>query len=137
MGATEGNAAGTREPRYGGRRGGESLGHEAKDAATAAAVHVRKVAATATTEAQLSALSVATIGFAAVLALSLLILTWFFLLTAVLWLAVAAGLPIAAGLFIAAAVNLFAALLFLAWCRRLVRNIGFPRTLGLMFPGSR
>lgn len=136
MRATEGNAARSREPTDGGRAGG-SLGSDTKEAATAAAAHVRKLAATATTEAQLSALSVATIIFAAVLALSLLILGWLFLLTAVLWLAVTAGLSLTVGLFTGAAVNVLAALLFLAWCRRLVRNIGFPRTLQLIFPRSR
>ncbi len=137
MHATDGNTATARAPGGAGDSDSGSLGHETKEAANAAAAHVRKLAATATTEAQLSALSIATAVFAAVLVLSLLILTWLFLLTAALWLAVGAGLSITAGLFAGAAVNLVAALLFVSWCRRLVRNIGFPRTLGLIFPASR
>jgi hypothetical protein len=137
MRASDGSTARAPEPQSDGGSDSGSLGNETKEAANAAAAHVRKLAATATTEAQLSALSVATVVFAAVLALALLILGWLFLLSAALWLAVSAGLSVTAGLLIGAAVNLVAALLFVSWCRRLVKNIGFPRTLGLIFPGSR
>jgi hypothetical protein len=113
-----------------------SLRFEIEEAAGAMVAHIRKVAATATTEAELSVASIAALVAAALAALQLLLAGWLCLVAAGTWWAVAAGLPLSTALLIAGAINIAAVLLLLLWGRRLLRNIGFSRTRKLVFPGS-
>jgi hypothetical protein len=115
----------------------ESLRAETQAAADAVAAHIRKVAATATTEAELSIASLTTMAVAALMSVLLLVAGWLCLIAAGVWLAVLAGAPVATALLIAGAVNLAAVLVLLLWGKRLLGNVGFSRTRRLVFPGSR
>lgn len=116
---------------------GGSLRLELEEAAGAMVAHIRKVAATATTEAELSLASVTALVAAALASLLLLLAGWLCLVAAGAWFAVAAGLPLVAALLIAGGVNVAAVLLLLLWGKRLLRNVGFSRTRRLVFPESR
>ena len=109
-----------------------SLMLELRGAADAAAVQVRRVAATASTEARISIASVIWMVSAMLLAVALLIVAWVCVVGIGIWLAVDAGWSVTAALAAAAAANVAAALLCRAWFVRLSRNIGFARTLGLL-----
>lgn len=107
---------------------------EMQAAADAAVGHIRQVAATATTEAQLSAASAAAIASAAFLGLALLTISWLCVVALGVWLAIQAGWPVWAALLSAVLVNLAVVLLCWLWCARLVPNIGFARTRKLLLP---
>ncbi|MEX2123624.1 MAG: hypothetical protein WD795_06995 [Woeseia sp.] len=113
-----------------------SLRFETQAAAGAVVAHIRKVAATATTEAELSIASVTAMAVAALASILLLVAGWLCLIAAGVWLAVDAGLPVVTALLIAGAINIAAVLLLLVWGKRLLGNIGFSRTRKLVFPGS-
>lgn len=115
----------------------ESLSLEARAAAGAVATHIRKVAATATAEAQLSATSMVAIVVAALMSLLLVAAAWLCLVAAGVWLAVAYGMSLATAFLAAAFVNFAVVLLLFLWGRGLLRNIGFSRTRELVFRGSR
>ena len=115
---------------------GESLRFESQAAAGAVVAHIKKVAATATTEAELSIASVTTLAAAAVVALLLLVAGWLCFIAATVWLGVNAGLSVVTALLIAGGVNFAVVLLLLLWGKRLLANIGFSRTRKLVFPGS-
>jgi hypothetical protein len=111
----------------------ETLGVEARAAATAVLDHIRNVAATATTEAQLSVASISAIAAAAVAILLLVIAAWLCLIAAGVWLAVENGLSGTTALLIAAAINVAAVMLLFLWGKGLLRNVGFSRTRQLVF----
>lgn len=115
-------------------RDGDSLRLEMQGVADAAVGHIRKVAATATTEAQLSAASAAAIASAAILSLVLLAISWICLVALGVWLAIQAGWPVWIALISAALVNLAGVLICRLWYSRLVPNLGFARTRRLLFP---
>jgi len=115
----------------------ETLGVEARAAATAVADHIRNVAATATTEAQLSAASISAMAAAAVASLLLIIAAWLCLIAAGVWLAVENGLSGTIALLIAAAINVAVVLVLFLWSKGLLRNVGFSRTRQLVFRGNR
>jgi hypothetical protein len=115
----------------------ETLGVEARAAATAVADHLRNVAATATTEAQLSVASISAMAAAAVASLLLVAAAWLCLIAAAVWLAVENGVSAGVALLVAAALNVAAVLVLLLWSKGLLRNIGFSRTRQLVFRGSR
>lgn len=112
---------------------GESLIVEIRSAADAAVSRVRKVAATASTEARISVASVIAMAMTALFGLLLLIVAWICLVGLGAWLAIDAGWSNVAVLLTAASANLLAAILCRIWFGRLLRNIGFPRTLSLLF----
>jgi hypothetical protein len=112
----------------------QSLLLEMRAARDSAIGHIRKVAATATTETQLSAASVTRIVAAALIAFALAVITWICLLALGIWLAVQAGWPVWAALAGAIGVNIFGMGACWFWYSRLVPNIGFSRTRGLLFP---
>lgn len=113
-----------------------SLQLEMRAAADSAVGHIRKVAATATTEAQLSAASAAAIASAAILGIALLAISWMCVLALGIWLAIEAGWPVWAALAAALGVNLAGVLICWLWYSRLAPNIGFARTRKLIFPGD-
>jgi hypothetical protein len=115
----------------------ETLGVEARAAAAAVADHLRNVAATATTEAQLSVASMSAMAAAAVASLLLVVAAWLCLIAAAVWLAVENGVSAGVALLVAAALNVAAVLVLLLWSKGLLRNIGFSRTRQLVFRGSR
>ncbi|HET6630299.1 MAG TPA: hypothetical protein VFG91_11045 [Woeseiaceae bacterium] len=110
----------------------ESLLAEAQGAADAAIGHLRKVAATATAEAQLTMAAAAAILAAAVLALALLVMSWLFLVALGVWLAIQAGLPVWLALALAVLVNLAGVWACRLWYARLAPNLGFARTRRLL-----
>ena len=116
---------------------GESLRLETQAAVDAVAAHLRKVAATASTEAELSIASLTAIAAAAVASLLLAVAAWLCLVAAGVWLAVENGLSFLTAFLLASAINLAVVVALFLWCRRLMRNIGFPRTRRLVFPESR
>lgn len=134
---TTGPLHGTQSETFDPSEGSESLRSEAGAAATAAVVHIRKVAATASAEAQLSVSAVLTIGAAALVSLLLVVAAWFCLIAAAVWFAASAGLPTEVGFLIGAGLNLGAVLFLFIRGRKLLADIGFSRTLKLVFPGSR
>jgi hypothetical protein len=115
----------------------ESLRLEMQAAAGAMAAHVRHVAATAKTEAQLSGASLALVAAAAITSLLLVVSAWLCLVAAGVWLAVETGLSVTWALLIAAAINIAAVLLLFLWSKAVLKNVGFARTLQLVIPGSR
>lgn len=110
----------------------ESLLGEVQAAADAAIGHVRKVAATAAAEAQLTMASAAAILAAAVLALALLVISWLCLVALGVWLAIQAGLPVWLALASAVLVNLAGVWACRLWYARLAPNLGFARTRRLL-----
>lgn len=117
--------------------GGESLRLEAKAAVGAVTAHFRKVAATASTEAELSITSLTAMAAAAVVSLMLAVAAWLCLIAAGVWFAVQSGLSFATAFLLAGAINVAAVMALFLWSRSLLRNIGFARTLRLVFPESR
>lgn len=115
----------------------DSLRLETRAAAGAVAAHIRSVAATARTEAELSVASMTAMAAAAVISLLLVVSAWLCLIAAGVWLAVEYGLSTGAALLIAGAVNIVAVLVLLLWSKSLLRNVGFARTLQLVFPETR
>jgi hypothetical protein len=113
------------------------LGAEARAAVIAVTDHLRSVAATATTEAQLSVASISAVAAAALASLLLVIAAWLCLIAAGVWLAVENGLSGTTALLIAAAINVAVVLLLFLWSKGLIRNIGFSRTRQLVFRGYR
>lgn len=111
---------------------GDSLILELRGAAGAAVSQVRKVAATASTEARISVASIIWMVSAMLVIVALLIVAWSCLVGIGIWFAIDAGWSVAAALFAAAAANIAAALLCRTWFMRLSRNIGFTRTLSLL-----
>ena len=112
-----------------------SLRKESRAAAEAAAAHVRKVAATAGAEARLSVVSLVATVVAGLLAVFLLLSAWLFLLASGVSLAVEEGMPLFMALLAAAGINVAGTMLFLFWCSRLLKNVGFARTSKLILPG--
>lgn len=110
----------------------ESLLAEAHAAADAAVDHVRKVAATAAAEAQLTMASAVAILAAAVLALALLVISWLCLVALGVWLAIQAGMPVWLALVLAVLVNLAGVWACRLWYARLSPNLGFARTRRLL-----
>lgn len=110
----------------------ESLLGDVQAAADAAIGHVRKVAATAAAEAQLTMASAAAILAAAVLALALLVISWLCLVALGVWLAIQAGLPVWLALALALLVNLAGVWACRLWYARLIPNLGFARTRRLL-----
>ena len=105
---------------------------EVQAAADAAVHHVRKVAATAAAEAQLTVASAAAIVAAAVLAVALLVISWLCLVALGVWLAIQAGLPVWLALALAVLVNLAGVWACRLWYARLAPNLGFARTRQLL-----
>jgi hypothetical protein len=116
---------------------GESLRLETQAAVDAVTAHFRKVAATASTEAELSMASLTAIAAAAVASLLLAVAAWLCLVAAGVWLAVENGLSFLTAFLLAGAINIAVVVALLLWSRSLMRNIGFARTLRLVFPESR
>ena len=114
----------------------DSLSGEAKATIGAMTAHIRHVAATATTEAQLSAAAIATVAAAAVASLLLVVSGWLCLVAAGVWIAIDNGMPVSLALLLAAALNLAVVAVLMLWGRNLVRQVGFSRTRRLVFPGS-
>jgi hypothetical protein len=119
-------------PGRGAGESGESLMREIRAAAEAAVSQVRKVAATASTEARISVSSVVWMASAMMLSVALLIAAWSCMVGLGVWLAIKAGWPVSAAILAAAVANIAAAALCRAWYVRLSRNIGFPQTLRLL-----
>lgn len=115
----------------------ESLISEVQAAADAAVAQARKVAATASAEARLNVAAAIAMASITMLGVSLLIVAWTFVVALGVWMAIDAGWPVAAALLTAALANVVAAILCRVWYGRLSRNIGFSRTLGLLFAGGR
>ena len=122
-----------RPPSGGDGEYGESLILEIRAAADAAVSQLRKVAATASTEVRISVASVIWMACAMMLSVALLIVAWSCVVGIGVWLAVDAGWSIGAALAAAAAANLLAAVICRSWYVKLSRDIGFARTLGLLF----
>jgi hypothetical protein len=116
---------------------GESLRLETQAAVDAVAAHFRKVAATASTEAELSIASLTAIAAAAVASLLLAVAAWLCLVAAGVWLAVENGLSFLTAFLLAGAINIAVVVALFLWSRSLMRNIGFARTRRLVFPESR
>jgi hypothetical protein len=116
---------------------GESLRLETRAAVDAVAAHLRKVAATASTEAELSIASLTAIAAAAVASLLLAVAAWLCLVAAGVWLAVENGLSFLTAFLLAGAINLAVVVALFLRSRSLMRNIGFARTRRLVFPESR
>ena len=117
--------------------GDESLRLETQAAVRAVTAHFRKVAATASTEAELSIASLTTMAAAAVASLLLVVAAWLCLVAAGVWLAVENGVSFVTAFLIAGAINIAVVVVLFLWCRSLIGNIGFSRTRRLMFPESR
>lgn len=117
--------------------GAESLRLETQAAIGAVTAHFRKVAATASTEAELSIASLAVMAAAAVVSLLLVVAAWLCLIAAGVWFAVENGLSFVTAFLLAGAVNVAVVVVLFLWSRSLLRNIGFARTLRLVFPESR
>lgn len=128
-----GPAAGSDRPRRDDEAPDDSLILELRAAADAAVSQVRKVAATASTEARISVASVIWMASAMMLSVALLIVAWSWVVGLGVWLAIDAGWPVSAAILAAALANIAAAGLCRVWYVRLSRNIGFPRTLNLLF----
>lgn len=111
----------------------ESLILEIRAAADAAVSQVRKMAATASTEARISVASIVWMASAMMLSVALLISAWGCVVGLGVWLAIDAGWPVSAALLTAAVANIAAAGLCRVWYVRLSHNIGFSRTLNLLF----
>ena len=109
-----------------------SLLGEAHAAADAAAEHLRKVAATAAAEAQLTVASAVAILAAAVIALALLVVSWICLVALGAWLAIQAGMAVWLALALALLVNLAGVWGCRLWYGRLAPNLGFARTRRLL-----
>ena len=127
--------AGREEPteeRLAAGAGTETLFGEVHAAADAAVHHVRKVAATAAAEAQLTLASAAAIVAAAVLAVALLVISWLCLVALGVWLAIRAGVPVWLALALAVLVNLAGVWACRLWYARLAPNLGFARTRRLL-----
>ena len=117
--------------------GTESLRLETQAAVGAVTAHFRKVAATASTEAELSIESLTTMAAAAVASLLFGVAAWLCLIAAGVWLAVENGVSFVTAFLLAAAINIAAVVALFLWSRSLMRNIGFSRTRRLVFPESR
>jgi hypothetical protein len=117
--------------------GADSLRREAQAAVGAVTAHLRKVAATASTEAELSIASLTAIAAAAVVSLLLIVAAWLCLVAAAVWFAVGQGLSLVTAFLLAGLLNVAVVVMLFLWSRSLLRNIGFARTLGLVFPESR
>jgi uncharacterized membrane protein len=117
--------------------GAESLRLETQAAVGAVTAHLRKVAATASTEAELSIASLATMAAAAVASLLLVVAAWLCLVAAGVWFAVENGMSFMTAFLLAGAINIAAVVALFLWSRSLMRNIGFARTRRLVFPESR
>jgi hypothetical protein len=117
--------------------GTDSLRLEAQAAVGAVAAHLRNVAATASTEAELSLASLMAMAAAAVISLLLVVAAWLCLIAAAIWFAVGHGLSLVAAFLLAGLLNVAVVVVLFLWSRSLLRNIGFARTLGLVFPESR
>jgi hypothetical protein len=70
---------------------------------------------------------------AMMLSVALLIVAWSCVIGLGVWLAIDAGWPVSGAILGAALANIAAAGLCRVWYVRLSRNIGFPRTLNLLF----
>jgi hypothetical protein len=116
-----------------GQSSDETLIGEIRAAADAAVSQVRKVAATASSEARISVASVIWMASAMMLAVALLIVAWSCVVGLGVWLAIDAGWPVSGAILGAALANVAAAGLCRIWYVRLSHNIGFPRTLNLLF----
>ena len=130
------DAGQSREPRSPGDGDGgygESVILEMRAAADAAVSQLRKVAATASTEVRISVASVIWMACAMMLSVALLIVAWSCVVGIGVWLAVDAGWSIGTALAAAAAANIVAAVLCRSWYVRLSRDVGFARTLSLLF----
>jgi uncharacterized membrane protein len=114
----------------------ESLRKETQAAVGAITAHFRKVAATASREAELSVASLAAMAAAAVASLLLVVAAWLCLVAAGVWFAVENGLSFVTAFLLAGAVNIAAVVALVLWSRSLMRNIGFARTRRLVFPES-
>lgn len=110
----------------------QSLLGEAHAAAGAAVEHLRKVAATAAAEAELTVASAAAILAAALIGLALLVMSWVCLVALGVWLAIRAGTPVWLALVLALLVNLAGVWACRLWYARLALNLGFPRTRRLL-----
>jgi hypothetical protein len=110
---------------------------ETRAAVDAVAAHFRTVAATASTEAELSIASLTAIAAAAVASLLLAVAAWLCLVAAGVWLAVENGLSFLTAFLLAGAINVAVVVALFLWSRSLMRNIGFARTRRLVFPESR
>ena len=126
-------AAGRDAPRGDDEEPDESLILEIRAAADAAVAQVRKVAATASTEARISVASVIWMASAMMLSVALLIVAWSCVVGLGVWLAIDAGTPVSLAILAAALANIAAAGLCRVWYVRLSRNIGFARTLSVLF----
>lgn len=111
----------------------ESLMFEIRAAADSAVAQLRKVGATASTEARISVSSAIWMASAMMLIVALLISAWGCVVGIGVWFAIEAGWSVAAALSLAAAANILAALVCRAWYLRMLQNIGFSRTLSLLF----
>ncbi len=92
----------------------------------------RTIAATAATEARLSAAALVALAATAAIALAFLLVAGLCLLALGVWLAVRAGLPAWAALAGAVLVNLAGAALCRWWIARLLPHLGFARTRRLL-----
>jgi hypothetical protein len=117
--------------------GADSLRLEAQAAVGAVTAHLRKVAATASTEAELSIASLTAIAVAAVASLLLVVAAWLCLVAAAVWFAVGHGLSLVTAFLLAGLFNIAVVVVLFFWSRSLLSNIGFTRTLRLVFPESR
>jgi hypothetical protein len=117
--------------------GAESLRLEAGAAVGAVSAHFRKVAATASTEAELSIASLTTVVAIAVVSLLLVVAAWLCIIAAGVWFAVENGISFVAAFLVAGVINLAVVGMLFLWSRSLLRNIGFARTRRLVFPESR
>jgi hypothetical protein len=124
-------------PQHAGTAAPDSLHDEALAAGGAVAAHIRNVAATARTEAELSVESLVWIIAAAVVSLLLVVIAWLCLVAAATWWAVERGFfSIGVALLIAGAVHLAVVAALGFWSKSLLGNIGFARTRKLVFPGT-
>lgn len=117
--------------------GADSLRLEAQAAAGAVTAYLRKVAATASSEAELSIASLTAIAAAAVLSLLLIVAAWLCLVAAAVWFAVGHGLSFVTAFLLAGLLNVAVVVVLFLWSRSLLRKVGFARTLGLVFPELR
>lgn len=115
--------------------GSDSLILEVRAAADAAVAQMRKIAATASTEARINVASAIAMASATMIGVALLIVAWTFVVALGVWLAVDAGWPVPGALLTAALTNILAAILCRVWYARLSRNMGFARTIKLLFAG--
>lgn len=117
--------------------GADSLRLEAQAAAGAVTGYLRKVAATASSEAELSIASLTAMAAAAVVSLLLIVAAWLCLVAAAVWFAVGHGLSFVTAFLLAGLLNVAVVVVLFLWSRSLLRKVGFARTLGLVFPESR